>query len=152
MFNVILDDIVAELDSITFTNLILGGDLNCGPSGCRRTWDLLMVKLSRFSLVHVSHAPGAFTFSQETLGNFSCIDHFFTNFTDTTALNVVHVNVIDDHVNFSDHKVIMLFLSGDVRKLCTHPIIDTGADSRTYVKYVPIPSLTRVLIAVQLKL
>jgi len=65
------------------------------------------------------------------LGNFSCIDHFFTNLTDTTALNVVRVDVIDDHVNFSDHKAIMLLLSGDVRKLSTDPIIDTGAGSST---------------------
>jgi len=76
----------------------------------------------------------AFTFSQETLGNFSCIDHFFTNFTDTTALNVVRVDVIDDHVNFSNHKAIMPFLSGDVLKLCTDPIIDT--DAGRSVKFV----------------
>jgi len=94
-----------------------------------------MSKLSRFSLVHVAHVPDAFTFCQETLGNFSCIDHFLTNLTDSSALNIVCVDVIDDHINFSDLKVIVLFLVGDVRKLYTDPIIDMGGGVAVRLKF-----------------
>jgi len=56
---------------------------------------------------------------RKRLVTFSELITYFTNLTDTTALKVVRFDIIEDHVNFSNHKAIMLFLSGDVRKLCT---------------------------------
>ena len=124
LFNSLLDDIVTKLDSLQFTNLVFGGDLNCGPViKFKRAWDILSSKLSRFSLCHVAHAPNAYTFCQDKLGYYSCIDHFFTDFTDSSALKVDHIDVIDDHVNMSDHLGIILFLNGDLSKLFIEPII-----------------------------
>ena len=136
LFNFILRDIFDELEKIFFTHIILGGDINLDPAKSDRSWNILAKYLTKLKLDNVKHKPGTYTFFQEKLGHFSCIDHFFTN---CSAQNDMPVNsniALNDYRNFSDHLPVILSLDGDIKKLfiphAKPPIVSSCNSSRPY--------------------
>jgi len=117
----LVDEILIEisniLKTIIFSHIIFAGDINCSPSAKGLTWKHLSAKINNLGVSHVPHLSDTYTFRQENLGHFSCIDHFFSNCFDST-LSVDNIQTIDNYINFLARLPVMLTLSGDVSNSC----------------------------------
>jgi len=79
VFNSKLIDISTKLKNLSFTHIVLGGDMNCSPSRNKKAWSNLLSHISKFGSNHVEHKPNTYIFRQEKLNNYTCIDQFFTD-------------------------------------------------------------------------
>jgi len=122
LFNTILSDISTDIEKLSFKQIVFGGDMNCGPTRSNKSWNILLSYLSKFGLHSVEHKPNAYTFSQEKVGSYKFIDHFFTDCNVASILKVNSIDMIDHHTNFSDHLPVFLSLAGNISELFVTPI------------------------------
>ena len=120
----ILDEIFSAIENISYSTLIFGGDINCDPEINTPASTMIKQYLSNAKAQHcpISTNIGSpkYTHFQETLGHFSCIDHFFianANYNTTKEAKMIDLRILESHLNFSDHRPITLKLRIDLNAI-----------------------------------
>ena len=99
------------LSAITFTDVIIMGDMNFEVSNSNSGYDLLKSLLSSYSIVDCDElivGRNRHTYVNEALGHMSCVDHFFV--TSERRSSIQESRVIDSGANTSDHRPVVLHI------------------------------------------
>jgi len=126
------DAIYLQLENITFTDIVFGGNINCNPANNSTSWKRLSNKISKLGVSHVTHLPNTCTFRQEKLNHSSCIDHFFISCSSDQTVHVDNITTIDCYMNFSDLVPVMLTLSGDFSRLFISSNIPIATNAKQF--------------------
>jgi len=123
LFKSILSDISTNLKKLSFGQIIFGGDewiwaLHGALSPGTLYYHIYLNSDYITLILYIWYKPNAYTFNQEKVGSYTCIDPFFTDCNVASILKVNSIDVIDHHTNFSDHIAVFLYLAGDIFKLC----------------------------------